>query len=66
MPSGRCSGLGGFQFMPFYHAMLDVGLTHTMSGKASIPCTHPLSLGLFGRSDRIANGVLAEADSTSL
>ena len=33
-----------------------------MSGKGAIACTHPLSAGLFGRYDRIANGLIAESD----
>ncbi len=37
-------------------------VAHTMTGKGAIPCTHPLSAGLFGRYDRIANGLIAEAD----
>jgi acetolactate synthase I/II/III large subunit len=35
---------------------------HTMTGKGAIACTSPLSAGLFGRYDRIANGLIAEAD----
>ena len=35
---------------------------HTLSGKGSIPCNDPLSLGLFGRYSRIANDVLERAD----
>ena len=31
-----------------------------MSGKGAIACTHPLSAGLFGRYDRIANAMIAE------
>jgi acetolactate synthase-1/2/3 large subunit len=37
-------------------------VAHTMTGKGAIACTDPLSAGLFGRYDRIANGVIAEAD----
>ncbi len=33
-----------------------------MSGKGAIACTHPLTAGLFGRYDRIANELIAEAD----
>jgi acetolactate synthase-1/2/3 large subunit len=40
----------------------NVPVAHTMSGKGAIPCVHPLSAGLFGRYDRIANGLIAEAD----
>jgi acetolactate synthase-1/2/3 large subunit len=33
-----------------------------MSGKGAIACTDPHSAGLFGRYDRIANGLIAESD----
>lgn len=39
-----------------------VPVAHTMTGKGAIPCTHPLSAGLFGRYDRIANGLIDESD----
>ena len=39
-----------------------IPVAHTMTGKGAIPCTHPMSAGLFGRYDRIANGMIAEAD----
>jgi acetolactate synthase-1/2/3 large subunit len=39
-----------------------IPVAHTMSGKGAIPCSHPLSAGLFGRYDRIANGLIGEAD----
>jgi acetolactate synthase-1/2/3 large subunit len=39
-----------------------IPVAHTMSGKGAIACTHPLSAGLFGRYDRIANGLIAESD----
>lgn len=42
------------------HLSIPVG--HTMTGKGAIPCTHPLSMGLFGRYDRIANDLINESD----
>jgi acetolactate synthase-1/2/3 large subunit len=41
---------------------LSIPVAHTMSGKGGIPCTHPLSAGLFGRYARIANDLIAAAD----
>lgn len=40
----------------------DLPVAHTLTGKGAIPCTDPLSAGLFGRYDRIANGMIEEAD----
>lgn len=40
----------------------DIPVAHTMTGKGAIPCTDDLSAGLFGRYDRIANGLIEEAD----
>ncbi len=39
-----------------------IPVAHTMSGKGGIPCTHPLSAGLFGRYSRIANELIAGSD----
>ena len=39
-----------------------IPVAHTMSGKGAIACTHPLSAGLFGRYDRIANRLIETAD----
>lgn len=39
-----------------------IPVAHTMTGKGAIACTHPLSAGPFGRYDRIANDLIAEAD----
>jgi acetolactate synthase-1/2/3 large subunit len=39
-----------------------IPVAHTMSGKGAIACSHELSAGVFGRYDRIANGLIAESD----
>lgn len=41
---------------------LNIPVAHTLSGKGAIPCVDPLSAGLFGRYDRIANDLIDEAD----
>ena len=41
---------------------LNIPVAHTMSGKGSIPCSHSLSAGLFGRYSRIANDLIASSD----
>ena len=40
----------------------EIPVAHTMTGKGAIACTDPLSAGLFGRYDRIANALIEEAD----
>ena len=40
----------------------NIPVAHTMSGKGAISCKHTLNAGLFGRYDRIANGLIDEAD----
>ena len=40
----------------------NIPVAHTLTGKGAVPCTDPLSAGLFGRYDRIANGLIDEAD----
>jgi acetolactate synthase-1/2/3 large subunit len=37
-------------------------VAHTMTGKGALPATSALDAGLFGRYDRIANGLIDEAD----
>lgn len=60
---------GGGVHLSFAHEELfrfasanNIPVAHTMSGKGSIACTHPLSAGLFGRYDRIANDMIAKSD----
>ena len=56
---------GGVHISEAYDALLKLAeghgipVAHTMSGKGAIPCSHRLSAGLFGRYDRIANGLIA-------
>jgi acetolactate synthase-1/2/3 large subunit len=54
--SGACDALAAFAAA---HA---IPVAHTMTGKGAIACTDPLSAGLFGRYDRIANALIAESD----
>jgi len=54
--SGACEALSAFA-----HA-LNIPVAHTLTGKGAIACVDPLSAGLFGRFDRIANGLIAESD----
>ena len=59
---------GGVHISAAYDALLalatehGIPVAHTMSGKGAIPCTSPLSAGLFGRYDRIANALIAASD----
>ena len=39
-----------------------IPVAHTLTGKGAIACTSPLSAGLFGRYDRIANGLINASD----
>jgi len=45
----------------FAHA-LNMPVAHTMTGKGAISCIDPLSAGIFGRYDRIANSLIENAD----
>ncbi len=59
---------GGIHISQGYDALLafaeaqSIPVAHTMSGKGGIPCTHPLSAGLFGRYSRIANELIEASD----
>ncbi|HEX6610841.1 MAG TPA: thiamine pyrophosphate-binding protein, partial [Hyphomicrobiaceae bacterium] len=59
---------GGIHISEAYDALqamaeaYNIPVAHTMSGKGSIACAHPLSAGLFGRYDRIANALIAASD----
>src|SRR5262245_6670327 len=39
-----------------------IPVAHTMSGKGSVSCANPLSVGLFGRYSRIANDMIEKSD----
>jgi acetolactate synthase-1/2/3 large subunit len=39
-----------------------IPVAHTLTGKGAISCASPLNASLFGRYDRIANGLIAESD----
>ena len=39
-----------------------IPVAHTLTGKGAIACTSPLSAGLFGRYDRIANAMIEASD----
>src|SRR6516165_4888341 len=59
---------GGIHLSEGYEALLalaeaqSIPVAHTMSGKGGIPCTHPLSTGLFGRYSRISNELIEASD----
>lgn len=41
---------------------MNIPVAHTLTGKGAIPCADDLSLGLFGRYDRIANAFIEQSD----
>jgi acetolactate synthase-1/2/3 large subunit len=53
---------GGYRELAALAAAQSIPVAHTLSGKGAIACTHPLSVGLFGRYDRIANDLINESD----
>ena len=53
---------GAAETLTSFARALNLPVAHTMTGKGAIPCVDPLSAGLFGRYDRIANNFIAESD----
>ncbi len=53
---------GAAETLAAFARALNLPVAHTMTGKGAIACTDPLGAGLFGRYDRIANALIAEAD----
>jgi acetolactate synthase-1/2/3 large subunit len=59
---------GGIHLSAGYEALLalaeaqSIPVAHTMTGKGGIACTHPLSVGLFGRYSRTANDLIEASD----
>ena len=53
---------GGAETLQDFAERHNIPVAHTMSGKGAIACTSPLNAGLFGRYDRIANGLMEESD----
>lgn len=53
---------GAAQTLTAFARAAQIPVAHTMTGKGAVPCTDPVSAGLFGRYDRIANGLIEESD----
>jgi acetolactate synthase-1/2/3 large subunit len=53
---------GAAEVLQDFAVQHNIPVAHTMSGKGAIACTSPLNAGLFGRYDRIANGLIKESD----
>ena len=59
---------GGIHISEAYDPLLQLAesngipVCHTISGKGAIPCSHPLSAGIFGRYSRIANDLIQSSD----
>ena len=53
---------GASTVLTAFSSTLNIPVAHTMTGKGAIPCTDSLSAGLFGRYDRIANGLIEQSD----
>jgi acetolactate synthase-1/2/3 large subunit len=53
---------GAAEALSDFAMALNLPVAHTLTGKGAIACTSPLSAGLFGRYDRVANGLIDESD----
>jgi acetolactate synthase-1/2/3 large subunit len=53
---------GAAEALTEFATRFDIPVAHTLTGKGAIADTDPRSVGLFGRYDRIANGLIDEAD----
>lgn len=53
---------GAYQALAEFAESQSIPVAHTLSGKGALACTHPLSVGLFGRYSRIANELIAASD----
>lgn len=53
---------GAAEALTAFSASLNIPVAHTMTGKGAIPCVSSLNAGLFGRYDRIANGLIEQSD----
>ncbi|MGX7680839.1 thiamine pyrophosphate-binding protein [Jatrophihabitans sp. DSM 45814] len=53
---------GAAQALTDFAETYSIPVAHTLTGKGAIACTNPLSVGLFGRYDRIANDLIEQAD----
>jgi acetolactate synthase-1/2/3 large subunit len=53
---------GAAQTLTAFAKRHKIPVAHTMTGKGAVPCTDPISAGLFGRYDRIANKLIEESD----
>ncbi len=53
---------GAAQTLQAFAEAQSIPVAHTMTGKGAVACTHPLSAGLFGRYDRIANALIETSD----
>ena len=53
---------GANETLEAFAETFSIPVAHTMTGKGAIACSNPLNAGLFGRYDRIANGIMEESD----